>query len=280
MPIRLVAIDLDGTLLNSRSELSLANREALAAAAERGVQFVVVTGRRYHSARPIVQQIPLPVTLIASNGALIGTSSGEIVHRDFLPREVARVVLEAGRDYRAHAVAIFDVTGRGQVMMQCGAVPEGPLNWYLEKCPQNLELVRDLESALPTDPVQIMFGGPPSHMEPLESLLRTSPAGSSVHLTWTKYFTRNMSLLDVLNRGCTKGRALGIWSERCGIHRHEVMAIGDNYNDLEMLQFSGRPILMGNRPPGLGDADWPVTLSNDQDGVAAAIHSYVLSDGG
>lgn len=280
MPIRLVAIDLDGTLLNSRSELSLANREALAAAANRGVQFVVVTGRRYHSARPIVQQIPFPVTLIASNGALIGTSSGEIVHRDFLPRAVARVVLDAGHEYRAHAVAIFDVTGRGQVMMQHGAVPEGPLTWYLEKCPQNLQLVHDLTSALPADPVQIMFGGPPVHMEPLEEVLRSSLAGPSVHLTWTKYFTRNMSLLDVLNRGCSKGKALGIWSERCGIHRREVMAIGDNYNDLEMLQFSGRPILMGNCTPGLGNADWPVTLSNDQDGVAAAIHSYVLSDGG
>ncbi len=280
MPIRLVAVDLDGTLLNSRTEISPANRQALVAAADKGVQFIVVTGRRFHSARPIVQQIPFPVTLIASNGALIGSSSGEIIHRDFLPRAIAREVLTVGREYRAHAVAIFDIPGRGQVVMQEGAVPEGPLSWYLHKSPEFLALVPALEDVLTTDPVQLMFGGPPDHMGPLEPLLGESHVGTSVHLTWTKYFTRNMSILDVMNRGCSKGRALKLWTERCGIHPSEVMAIGDNYNDLEMLQFSGRPVLMGNCTPGLGRDDWPVTLSNDQDGVAAALHSYVLAQAG
>jgi Cof subfamily protein (haloacid dehalogenase superfamily) len=278
MSIRVVAIDLDGTLLNSQSEMSPANRQALVAAAEQGVQFIVVTGRRFHSARPIVQQIPFPVTLISSNGALIGSSSGEVVRRDFLPRETALQVLEIAGEYRTHAVAIFDVAGRGQVVMQIGAAPEGPLSWYLKKYPEFLALVPELEAALDTDPVQIMFGGPPGRMEPIEPLLRASRVGARVHLTWTKYFSRNMSILDVMNRGCSKGGALKFWAQRCGIHPSEIMAIGDNYNDLEMLQFSGRPVLMGNCTPGLGQSDWPLTLSNDQDGVAAALHSYVLSN--
>src|SRR5579859_166928 len=153
MPIRVVAIDLDGTLLNSQSEMSPANRRALVSAAERGVQFIVVTGRRFHSAQPIVQQIPFPVTLISSNGALIGSSSGEIVRRDFLPREIALQVLEIAREFRAHAVAIFDVAGRGQVVMQTGASPQGPLSWYLKKYPEFLSLVPELETAINTDPV-------------------------------------------------------------------------------------------------------------------------------
>src|SRR5579859_8202694 len=277
MPIRVVAIDLDGTLLNSQSEMSPANRQALVSAAERGVQFIVVTGRRFHSAQPIVQQIPFPVTLISSNGALIGLSSGEIVRRDFLPREIALQVLEIARDYRAHAVAIFDVAGRGQVVMQTGASAQGPLSWYLKKYPEFLALVPELEAALDGDPVQIMFGGPPGQMEPIETLLRASPAGTGIHLTWTKYFSRNMSILDVMNRGCSKGGALRFWAELNGIHPGEIMAIGDNYNDLEMLQYSGCPVLMGNCTPGLAQEDWPLTLSNDQDGVAAALHSYVLS---
>ena len=74
MPIRLVAIDLDGTLLNSRREISEGNRRALLEAVEREVQVVIVTGRRFHSALPLVSQIPCPVTLITSNGALIADS--------------------------------------------------------------------------------------------------------------------------------------------------------------------------------------------------------------
>lgn len=276
MPIRLVAIDLDGTLLNSHSEISPANRQALTAAAERGIQFIVVTGRRFHSARPIIQQIPFPLTLISSNGALIGIASGEVVHRNFLPRATAKSILGVAHHFRAHGVAIFDIPGRGQVVMQEGAVPEGPVSWYQQKSPDALAMVPDLEAALVTDPVQLMFGGPPDQMGPLEPLLRDSAAGPNVHLTWTKYFTRNMSILDVMNRGCSKGGALKLWTERCGIHPSEVMAIGDNYNDVEMLQFSGCPVLMGNCTPGLDQEGWPVTLSNDEDGVAAALHSYVL----
>jgi HAD superfamily hydrolase (TIGR01484 family) len=248
------------------------------AAAERGIQFVVVTGRRFHSAQPVVRQIPFPVTLISSNGALIGSSSGEVMRRDFLPRVTALQVLEIAREYRTHAVVIFDVAGRGQVMMQTGASPEGPLSWYLKRYPEFLALVPELEAAIDTDPVQILFGGPPGQMEPIETLLRDSRVGASVHLTWTKYFSRNMSILDVMSRGCSKGGALKFWAERCGIHPSEIMAIGDNYNDLEMLQFSGRPVLMGNCTPGLAQDGWPLTLSNDQDGVAAALHSYVLSN--
>lgn len=276
MPIRLVAVDLDGTLLNSRSEISPANRQALLVAAERGLHLVVVTGRRYHSARPIVQQLPCPVTLICSNGALISLSSGEIVHRNFLSRAVAVEVLEITREYRPHAVAIFDTATRGQVTMQEGTSREGPLSWYVEKSPEFLAIVPELEAAIVADPVQIMFGGPPAQMEPIESLLRDSIAGPNVHLTWTKYLSRNMSLLDVMNRTCSKGSALRLWADRCGISASDIMAIGDNYNDREMLEFCGYPVVMGNCTPGLGQEHWCVTESNDEDGVAAALQTHVL----
>jgi len=276
MPIRLVAIDLDGTLLNSRWEVSDPNRRALAAACARGVEVVVVTGRRYYSALPYVRQIPCPMTLITSNGALIGSTSGEVLYQNFLPKQVARQVLEIARDYRPYSVAIFHVPDRGQVTMQENAVPEGPLGWYLRTSADRLKLVPDLEAALATDPIQVMIGGPPTCIEPAETLLRDSPAGASIHLTWTKYLTRDISILDVMNRGCSKGEALKLWATRSGIPPREVMAIGDNFNDLEMLQFAGQPVLMANRCPGLEGQGWPITLSNDQDGVAAAIKAYIL----
>jgi len=279
MPIRLVATDLDGTLLNSQRQVSEVTRAALAAAAARGVQFAVVTGRRVHSARPLLEQIPCPLTLIASNGALVVSPSGEVIHQNFLPRQVAREVLQATPAHRPYAVVIFDCPTSGQIVMQENAAPEGPLGWYLEHSPRAVEIVSELESALVTDPVQVMFGGPPALIEPVETALRGSPVRPKVHLTWTKYFTRNISLLDIMNHTCSKGHTLRMWAERWGIDASEVMAIGDNYNDLEMLQFAGVPVLMANATPGLGRDGWAVTLSNDEDGVAAAIEKYVLRKG-
>jgi len=277
MPIRLVAIDLDGTLLNSRREISEGNRRALLEAVEREVQVVIVTGRRFHSALPLVSQIPCLVTLITSNGALIANSSGEVLHRDFLPRDVAQQVLEFARQYRPYSVAIFHTPGFGQVTMQDNAVDEGPLGWYAQTSAHCLRLVPDLAAALDRDPIQVMIGGPPAQIEPAEMLLAESPIRSSIHLTWTKYLTTNISILDVMNRGCSKGRALKIWAEQCGIQPGEVMAVGDNLNDLEMLQYAGLPVLMGNHCPELHRPDWTRTLPNDEDGVAAAIRNYVLS---
>ena len=276
MPIRLVAIDLDGTLLNSRSELSHANRQALADATARGVQIVVVTGRRSHSARKLVEAIPCPVTLISSNGALVTSSSGEAVHSNFLPRDTACRVLEVTREFRPYTAAIYHEPGSGQVLLEQSAVPAGPLGWYLKNSPDCYRQVSNLESALPSDPIQILIGGPPTIIEPADPLLRSSPVGVDIHLTWTKYLLRDISLLDVMNTGCTKGATLALWAERCGITASEVMAIGDNFNDLEMLRFAGLPVVMGNRTPGFGEAHWTLTLNNDEDGVAAAIRAHVL----
>lgn len=276
MAIRLLAVDLDGTLVNSRWEISPASRQALGAASARGVHIVIVTGRRFSSARPLLEQIPCAVTLIASNGAWIGSFSGEVFHRDFLPSHVARQVLATTRGYRPYAVVICDLPGNGQVLMEENASPEGPLGWYLKNNPEWLRQVPDLESALDGDPIQVMFGGPPATIEPAESLLRGSSIAEDVSLTWTKYPGRNIALLDVMNHGCSKGRALKLWAERCAVHPSEILAIGDNYNDLEMLEFAGQPVLMANSSPGFGRKEWPVTLSNDQDGVAAAIEAYIL----
>ncbi|HEX5411553.1 MAG TPA: Cof-type HAD-IIB family hydrolase [Terriglobia bacterium] len=277
MPIRLIAVDLDGTLLNNNSEISPANRQALVEASERGIQIVIITGRRYHSARPKLESLPCPVTLVTSNGAVVRTLSGELLHQDLLPRKIAIQVLEAAINFRPYAAAIFDKPSRGQVMMQQNASPDGPLRWYQKTAREYLMQVIDLSAALPGDPIQIMFGGTPAFLEPLEHLLRASHAGRHVHLTWTKYFDRDVGLLDVMNLGCSKASGLNWLLEQMDCHASEVMAIGDNYNDLEMLQLAGCPVVMGNCCPGIAGDGWHITHSNDEDGVATAIHSLVLN---
>lgn len=276
MPIRLVAIDLDGTLLDGNATVSSANREALTQVAARGIEIAVVTGRRFQSAQKILDQIPCPVTLISSNGAMIVATSGEIVHRDFLPRSIALRVLASARVYRPYSVAIFEIPGRGQVVMQDNAVAEGPLGWYQTHSPGHLLQVPDLESHLTTDPIQLMFGGPPDRVGPIEPFLLGRFDPPEFHLTWTKYLARNLSILDVMNSGCTKGRTLARWAARLDIPASDVLAIGDNLNDLEMLRFAGVPVVMANSTPGLLQDGWHETSSNLEDGVAAALRKHVL----
>jgi len=124
--------------------------------------------------------------------------------------------------------------------------------------------------------VQIMIGGPPALIEGAETLLRESPVAPCIQPTWTKYPERNIALFDVMNRGCTKGRALKFWANYCGIPASDVMALGDNFNDLEMLEFAGLPVVMGNHIEGLHRAGWALTSACDDSGVAYAIEQHVL----
>jgi hypothetical protein len=277
MLIRLIALDLDGTLVNSRWEIAEKDLQALAAASERGIQIVVVTGRRLHSAAPYVAKIPFPVTTITSNGALIHTAAGEVAYKDFLPRDVALQVLEIAREFRPYTVVIFDLPGCGQVTMEECAIPEGPLGWYLRTSVDHLLLVPDLAASVQQDPVQIMIGGPPSRIEGAESLLRESTVGPCVHLTWTKYPDRDVAIFDIMHRGCSKGRALKFWAAQCAMTASEVMAVGDNFNDLEMLEFAGLPVVMGNHIEGLVRPGWALTATCDDSGVARAIERFVLN---
>ena len=112
----------------------------------------------------------------------------------------------------------------------------------------------------------------------LVALLRGLPAARGFEVAVTEYVDRDFSLVDVLPAGCTKGSTLAEWAARRGYGRDEVMALGDNLNDREMLDFAGQAVVMGNASEELKTLGWPVTLSNDDGGVAAAIERYVLAD--
>ena len=94
----------------------------------------------------------------------------------------------------------------------------------------------------------------------------------------TEYPERDFALVDVIQRDCSKGRALEAWSRFRGIPPGAIMAIGDNYNDLDMLRFAGVPIVMGNSEEALKQEGWPVTLDCDSGGVARAVERYVLGN--
>ena len=274
--IRLVAIDIDGTLLDSSWQLPARNREAICAAVGAGVEVAIVTGRRYDFARPILDLLPCPVTAIVSNGAIVRTPDGATELQRLLPSDVAREVLDATRAYRDGAALIFDRPRDGQVVFERIDWAHPSRRGYAERNRAFIVEVDPIESALTEDPIQVMFNGGVAPMRDLVDLLRALPSSAGFTVAVTEYVERDFSLVDVLPAGCTKGSTLAAWAARRGYARAEVMALGDNLNDLEMLEAAGLPVVMGNAVPALLARGWHVTGTNDEAGVAAAIDRFVL----
>jgi hypothetical protein len=274
--IRLVAIDIDGTLLDSRWQLPDRNRDAIRAAVDAGVEVALVTGRRYDFARPILDLLPCPVTAIVSNGAIVRSSRGATELRHLLRRDAAQSVLDATGNYRDGAALIFDRPRDGQVVFERIDWTHPSRRGYAERNRDFIVEVDPLESALTEDPIQVMFNGGVAPMRVLVDLLRALPSSPGFTVAVTEYVERDFSLVDVLPAGCTKGSTLTEWARRQGYARDEVMAVGDNLNDLEMLEAAGLPVVMGNAVAALLERGWPVTSSNDDAGVADAIVRFVL----
>ena len=276
MAVKLIAMDIDGTLLDSRWEVPEANRQAIAEAVARGIEIVLVTGRRFDFARPIAEQLPPELTLIINNGALIKSRDGTTHVRHLLSRETARKVLEATPQFRNGAAVVFDRPRERQVIYERLDWDDPARRSYFQRNREFLAEISPLEDCLDEDPIQVMFSGPVGPMREARSVLRAMPAADEFTLAFTEYPDRNFTILDVIRRGCTKGAALEEWARRRGIQREEVMAIGDNWNDREMLEFAGLPIVMGNSVSELKSLGWSVTLTNDEGGVAQAIRTYAL----
>ena len=138
----------------------------------------------------------------------------------------------------------------------------------------HIERCVPLEEALVEDPIQVMFNGGVDEMRMLAGALGRGDETFSVSVT--EYEDRDFTLLDVTAREATKGRALAWRAAELGLSREEVMAVGDNFNDLEMLEFAGCPVVMGNAVPALKARGWPVTGEQDQAGLAQAIRKHAL----
>ena len=275
-PIRLLAADIDGTLLNPNFQISEADMAALHRAHLEGVEILLVTGRRHTFALPIAQQLGFDLWLISSNGAVTRSLSGETFHRDLLPAEVCRKLCGAMHEFRGNTVLTFDKEGKGAVVLEHMRDLNGSIQRWLEKNLEYIDFIIPIENSLITDPVQAMFCGRIERMHQAIAAITASGLESQITVLRTEYPVRDLSIVDVLNQGCSKGHALERWANYRGIARKQVMAIGDNYNDIEMLAFAGLPFIMGNASEELRGRGWRVTLPNDQSGVAAAI-DQVLS---
>jgi Cof subfamily protein (haloacid dehalogenase superfamily) len=274
-PIRLLASDIDGTLLNPQFQISPDDLAALRRAHDSGIEVVLVTGRRHTFALPIARQLGFDLWLISSNGAVTRSLTGETFHRDLMPRQLCRELCATMQAFRGNTVLTFDQESKGAIVLEHLDDLNVSIRRWLEKNMAYIEFVVPIENALVNDPVQAMFCGSMARMSEALQALDVCRMGNHVTVLRTEYPNRDLSMIDVLNAGCSKGHALERWAAHRGYRREQVMAIGDNHNDVEMLEFAGHPVIMGNACEELRGRGWSVTLGNDRCGVAAAVAEVV-----
>jgi Cof subfamily protein (haloacid dehalogenase superfamily) len=273
--IRLIGIDVDGTLLDGAGEMPAANRAAVEAAVAAGIHVTLVTGRSYPFARPVLEGLPEAVSLIVSNGAVDRTRDGRTLARRLLSTRTARSVLDATRAHRESAALIFDRVAEGQMVFESMDWGHPGRQGYFARNRAHIEQAVPLETALTEDPIQVMFSGDAHTMRALSDWLRVSCADVSVLLT--EYVHRDFSLVDVTAPEATKGRALAWRAAELGLGPEAVMAVGDNFNDVDMLEFAGTAVVMGNAAEGLKRRGWHVTGRHDEAGLAQAIARFALA---
>jgi HAD superfamily hydrolase (TIGR01484 family) len=298
-PVRLIAVDMDGTLLNEDAQVTPRSRAAIAAAERAGIHFVIATGRRHSYAMRVLGEHALTPEnfLITSNGAVVRTVSSTLIETTHLPIPTSLWLLEHLAEFRNALVITFDRVqsngddARGALVVEELEDLHNSIGRWMQVNEPYIAQVRPMELALQADaPIQMMLCGTIERMRRAEARLLehpgVSPVGrtsknpnTQIQLSRTEYPERDLSIVDILPAGCSKGAALLRLARSHGIEAAEIMAIGDNWNDLSMLDLAGHPILMQNAPEDFkafaADRHWQIAPPNTDDGVAQVIESLL-----
>ncbi len=288
-PVRLVAIDMDGTLLDaSASRVSERNLRALRAAEAAGITVVIATGRRTAYATPLIANRQLSPTLpiITSNGAVTRTLEGTLLVQRKMENAIARQLCGLLRPFGC-VVFTFDGANHNNSLNQnirhCELVVEDldeashHISTWADANRSSIQVIKPLESAFDSgeDPIQGMVAGSIVKMRAAEAALAASPLSQVCANFRTEYPARDLSIVDLIPLGVSKGWALKNLAESLQISRAETMAIGDNWNDLDMLEWAAQGVLMDNAAPELKARarleGWKIAPSNVEDGVAVIL---------
>ena len=243
----------------------------------------IATGRRAAYTAPILDGHGLraDTPLITSNGAVTRTLGGERVDRCQLEARVARGLCGLLRPFGV-LVFTFDKPGRGELVLEELEKASGRISVWVEANRNAIEVVKPLEQALGDgeDPIQGMVTGNLSMMRKAEAALKASEWSGSCECMRTEYPGRDLSILDLLPPGVSKGWALERLAARLGVDRRETMAIGDNWNDVNMLEWAGQGVMMGYAAAELRAMakmrGWKQAPPNDEDGVAVVLEAAIV----
>lgn len=273
--IRMMAFDLDGTLLNKEGRISQRNKNALVAAHRRGVKIVLASGRGFIATRRFAKEAGIPCILATANGARIDESQdGPLLCERCLQDDVSRKVMQLMYD-----AGMFFVSYRKEANYQGNMHARLPAETayyapgvYAEDG-FSVEMVADEERmrAEGAESVYkfVTFTTPANpKLTALTEQLR--PLGVSVESSW-------INNVEVMDPAAGKGNALDFLAKRYGIAREEIMAFGDNFNDESMLRYSGWPVVMENGVDEMKGIARIIAPHHNEDGVAQVIERYVLS---
>ncbi|HUZ94149.1 MAG TPA: HAD family hydrolase [Edaphobacter sp.] len=299
-PVRMIAVDMDGTLLGPDGHVSPRNLKAVLQAEKAGIEVIVATGRRHCYAMRQLRGLGLREenAVISSNGTVTRTIGAKLLERNLMQPHTARWLCGHIDEFRNALVITFDMVGpdgedaRGSLVVEHLEELHGSIGKWMAANEPYIEQVVPIEKALEAEaPIQMMLCGTIERMRRAEARLLEHPGVSAVgvnpqehtsaeiSLNRTEYPERNLSIVDILPAGCGKGSALLRLAASRGLKAEQILAIGDNWNDVSMLEVAGQKVLMGNAPEDLKqtalERGWPVGRRHDEDGVAHAIEAVL-----
>lgn len=274
MPIKLICIDMDGTLLMDDYQVSEADQMAIKQAVKQGVHVAITTGRVYNCARLYAKTIGLMTPIIASNGAFIGGTNGETIYENPLSIDDVRDFLAITTEYGllAYLTANF-----GLISMQ--ELPDTNIYKQLNKTLKEEEQIR-LEVLSSLDEIyghyegQILKGVCLAPNQEILNEVKAEIKAKCPHLEVVSSWKNNF---EVMKKGSSKGEAVEQLTNYFNLTKDEVMCIGDSENDLSMIEFAGVGVAMGNATDDVKQAATFVTASHKEAGVAKAIERFILT---
>ncbi len=260
----MIALDVDGTLLNEQHVLTQSTRKAVRQAAEGGAEIVLCTGRGPSNTFPVLEDLGLTGVIITHNGsATVDAAKKELLHHYPMEASLLAPYIAYCRQNGVH----YDVNT--------------PFDLYIESAAREAEAMyanyritpikRAADDRLPEGLVKLTVFGEMAVMDKVQAEWEAWPPGLQ-RIRSGDFF------IDVQHAEASKGRALEQYAALRGVDRSRVLAIGNYYNDVGMLEYAGLGIAMDNSPDAVKSSADAVTLSNDEDGVAAALHAYLWNE--
>ncbi len=270
--IEFVGIDLDGTLLDSKKQVSAMNSKAIDEMERNGIMVTIFTGRAWIAAKDYLSNISSDIPAVFQNGAYIATTkSRKELRKLVLGHKSAVEVIQKARKYDVFAILFTNFTDTPDMIYE-GQVPKkSPYVPYFERNSYRLFKVEDMAKCAGEYVCEVALVGSLEKIKMLSSELKSKNFTMIVNT-----IMNGEAFVEFFGKGCGKETAMEFLLKKSAIDAKNAAFIGDSYNDLKVLKKVGHPIVMGNAPDELKEIAHFVTSTNDEDGVAYATHEYIL----
>lgn len=279
MPYRLLALDIDGTLVTDDRVVTERTITAIGLAVKKGVLVTLCTGRSLSTSRPVAEQIHLNAPLILNGGALLyDTSQSKALYAHNLGKALALEAVCQLRAVQCHPI-VYSPLPDCRYFYYDHPNPENPsFQEYLRRNPERARLIPDVKAALIEDAAYVVVTDRDERIRSLAPAVERGLPETTITLEVSP-INRAYCHLTVAPYGISKGSGLRALARLLGISLCDTIAVGDNLNDLDLLDTAGLGVAMGNaRPETKAHADY-VTASNNEDGVAEVIERFILKGG-